>query len=284
MRWFRDHPRITIALIALLVLLIIFYISLLSVGKDNFLGRTLGVAVVEIQKPFTFIGNAISGKVTSFTSADQVESENEELKDRISELEQELSREKLNSSELNELKQLTKAFDSQKTITEYDPVAAEIISYDGSNIFNVFTVNAGSNTGVEVNDAVINDKGLIGRVSSVGTNWCKIVAIIDESNKIGFQLSKNLRFRGVCNGDGDGELEGYLFDADASVKTGDQLVTSGIGGVYPAGLIVGTVSNVEKGQDNPLKNIQVDPAVNFKSIKKVAILTGTKQTVEDNGN
>ena len=279
MRWFKDHPRIGIAIVAVLILLIIFYISLLSVGKDNFLGRTLGAALVNVQKPFTFVGDAITGKISSFTSADKTEQENEELKQQIFELEQELSREKLNKSELAELKQLSKAFDSQKVITEYDPVAAEIISYDGSSIFNVFTVNAGTDLGIKVNDAVVNDNGLIGRVSSTGKNWSKIVAIIDESNKIGFQMTKNLRFRGVCQGNGGDELTGYLFDANSSVREGDELITSGIGGVYPAGLIIGKVSEVDKTKGSPLKNIIIDPAVNFKSIKKVAVLTkGSKES------
>lgn len=284
MRWFRDHPRITVALIALLILLILFYISLLSVGKDNFLGRTLGVAVVQVQKPFTFIGNAVSGKIESFTSADKIEDENEELKGRIAELEQELSTQRLSNSELEELRQLSKAFDSQKVLNEYDGVAAEIVSYDGSSIFNVFTVNAGSDSGVKINDPVINEEGLIGRVSSTGKNWCKIVAIIDESNKVGFQLSKNLKYRGVCQGDGKGELSGYLFDADASVRVGDELITSGIGGVYPAGLVIGNVESVDKGQDTPLKTVVIEPAVNFKSISKVAILTGGSKSAEESGD
>ncbi len=282
MRWFRDHPRISIALVALLILLIIFYVSLLSVGKDNFLGRTLGVAVVQVQKPFTYVGNAIAGKVTSFTSADKTEQENEELKERVYKLEQELSREKLNKSELKELKQLSKAFESREAITEYDPVAADIISYDGSSVFNVFTVNAGSDSGIEVNDAVINDSGLIGRVSTVGKNNCKIIAVIDESNKIGFQMTKNLRFRGVCKGNGGDQLSGYLFDTSSPVSEGDELITSGIGGVYPAGLIVGKVKTVESRRASPLKNIVIDPAVNFKSIKKVAVLTGDPKASGDN--
>ena len=274
MRWFREHPKVSVVIIALLILLILFYISILSVGKDNALGRTLGVAVVQMQKPFTFLGNTISDKVISFTSADNTERENEELKLRITELEQELSIERLNKSELAELKQLSKAFDNQKVMSQFNPVAAEIISYDGSSIFNVFTVNAGSTSGIEINDAVINEKGLIGRVSSLGSNSCKIISIVDESNKIGFQMVKNLRFRGVTQGNGNDELRGYLFNTDSPISVGDVLITSGIGGVYPAGLIIGNVNTVENSKGSPLKNITVKPAVDFKSIKKVAILTG----------
>lgn len=274
MRWFRDHPGITIAITALLIVLIVFYVSLLSVGKDNLLGRTLGVAVVELQKPFTFVGNAISGKITSFTSADKVEQNNEDLKKRISDLEDELSKQRLNKSELKELQELSAAFNNNKATKDYERVAAEIISYDGSNVFNVFTIDAGSTDGIKINDAVINDQGLIGRVTSVTKNSCKIVAIIDESNKIGFQLSKDLKFRGVCQGDGAEELSGYLFNTKAPVKENDEIITSGIGGVYPAGLIVGKVTNVEKQNDGPLKTVTIEPAVSFDSIKKVAVLIG----------
>ncbi len=281
MRWFKDHPKISIALIAVLILAVLFYISLLSVGKSNFLGRTLGVAVVQIQKPFTFVGDAVSGKVSSFTSADATEQENQELKDKIFDLEQELSRAKLSDSELRELRQLSKAFDDQDVMREYEPVAAELISYDGSNIFNVFTVNAGSASGVKTDDAVVNDSGLIGRVASVGKNSCKVIAVINESNKIGFQMTKNMRFRGVCQGTDGSDLSGYLFNTDADVKEGDIVITSGTGGVYPPGLQVGTIATVNSSRGNPLKNITIKPAVNFKSIKKVAILTGDIKAASD---
>lgn len=274
MRWFRDHPRITLTIIIILVLLIVFYISVLSIGKDNLLGRTVTSVVVKIQKPFTYVGDLINGKVSSFTSADEITTENEELKDKIAALEEELAREKLNKSELKELQQLSKAFNNQKTMKEYKPVVGEIVSYDGSSVFNVFTVDVGSSAGVSVNDAVINDQGLIGRVSSVGKNWSKIVAIIDESNKTGILLNKNLRYRGVSQGSGKDNLTGYFFDTNAPVKEGDIVITSGIGGVYPPGLTVGTVSSAGKDKDGPLKNIIVEPAVDFHSIKKVAILTG----------
>lgn len=274
MRWFRDHPRITLTIIIILILLIIFYVSVLFVGKDNAVGRVVTSVVITVQKPFLYVGDLINGKVTSFTSADEIKNENEELKTRIADLENELAKEKLNKSELKELEQLSKAFNNQKTMNEYKPVVGEIVSYDGSNVFNVFTVDAGSNAGVSVNDAVINDQGLIGRVSSVGKNWSKIVAIIDESNKTGILLNKNLRYRGVSQGSGKDDLSGYFFDADAPAKEGDIVITSGIGGVYPPGLTVGTISGQVKDKNGPLKNVTIEPAVNFKSIKKVAILTG----------
>lgn len=273
MRWLRSHPKLTILIIVILILLVLLYVSMISVGKDNFLGRTLGEGIVQIQKPFAKFGNYVGDKVKILTDSDDLTKENEELKDEVVALKSELAKEKLNSSELKELKKLSKALQTDGLSKDYDPVVGEVVSFDGSSITNSFTIDVGINSGIEVNDPVVNEDGLVGRVISTGKNWCKVLTILDESNKIGFQVYKSMKYKGVCYGEGDGTISGYLFDDKTRIKEGDEVITSGLGGLYPAGLTIGEVTSVEWTSKSMLKTIFIEPGVYFKGLSRVAVLT-----------
>jgi rod shape-determining protein MreC len=151
-------------------------------------------------------------------------------------------------------------------------VTADVIGLDNSSGFNIFTINAGSKDGVSDDSVVIDGDGLIGRVMSVSDNSAKVISIIDETNKVGFQVFRDLEWLGMLSGDGEGDLTGYMLDESAAVREGDRLITSSIGGSYPAGITIGKVTSVEWNHDLPLKTVRVEPAVYFKSIRKVAVL------------
>jgi rod shape-determining protein MreC len=89
---------------------------------------------------------------------------------------------------------------------------------------------------------------------------------------MGFQIKGEKTYLGVLHGDGSGKLSGYLLDEEATAKEGDELFTSGVGGIYPAGVKIGVVTKAELKSDSSLLNIEADPAVYFKGLKKVAVL------------
>jgi rod shape-determining protein MreC len=143
---------------------------------------------------------------------------------------------------------------------------------DNSNTFDIFTIDIGEDSGVKRNSVVVCGDGLVGRVLSASKETSKVVAIIDENNKIGFQIHRGRDFLGVCYGDGKGDLSGYLLDEKAVTEVGDEALTSGVGGIYPAGLVIGRVTKVEKENDSGLLEISIRSSVYFKGLKKVAVL------------
>lgn len=272
MRWFRGHKVVTVAIIIALVLTIIIVASYKLQGKNNAVGRVAGGIISTLQKPISIGWDFVSEGASGFFTSDELEKKNEDLKEEVRQLEGNLIKEKLNAEELEELQNLSATLGNLGLDQESATVVASVIALDKSNYFDIFTIDAGNSQGIKVNSVVITGDGVVGRVMSVTENSAKVISMVDESNKIGFQVFRDLNLLGICTGDGEGGLSGYLLDDDAVVNEGDRLVTSGIGGIYPEGLIIGKVTDVEWTHDSPLKNVTIDPAVDFKSIKQVAVL------------
>ena len=109
-------------------------------------------------------------------------------------------------------------------------------------------------------------------MAEVGDNWSKVVSIINENSKISFKVIRT-QDGGMISGSGNGKLTGYLFDTKADVMKGDKLFTSGLGGIFIKDLYLGEITDVVKKDENLTKNIYIEPAVNFKKLYKVFIIS-----------
>ena len=152
-----------------------------------------------------------------------------------------------------------------------DLVSADVVSMDGTNWMNIFTIDCGSESGVKQGSIVICGDGLVGRVSSVGKGWAKVISLIDESSKISFKVSGNLQLIGVVEGSSDGKLSGFMLDNKAKVSEGDKIITSGMG-MYPAGIEIGKVTKVKYDSNAQLQKVTIKPSVDFKSLQKVSVI------------
>ncbi|MDR1067851.1 MAG: rod shape-determining protein MreC, partial [Clostridiales Family XIII bacterium] len=136
-----------------------------------------------------------------------------------------------------------------------------------------FTIDKGTEAGIRRNSVVLSGDGLVGRVLTAEKGWSRVISIIDETNNIGFEIKgEKQQYLGVIHGDGSGKLSGYLLDENGVAAEGDEVRTSGIGGIYPGGIKIGTVTEAMLKGDSPLLNVAVDPAVYLKGMKKVAVL------------
>jgi rod shape-determining protein MreC len=272
MRWIQDHLKFSIIVAAILFLSLLIFSSYQLRDKDNLLGSAARTLVAAIEKPFSAGTKFITGKIGAMFTDEALKKENDSLKKEVSELETDLIRHRLNEAELAELKQLRESLGTDALRRNYSLVAANVLAYEGSDAFQFFTIDIGTDKGVKRDSIVVNGDGLIGRVIEADKISSKVVSIIDETNNVGFQLYRDMKFIGVCSGDGKGKLAGYFLDQDAKVKVGDKLITSGIGGVYPAGLMIGEISKVHRTDKDGLLTVKIKPEVYFKGIKKVAVL------------
>ena len=101
--------------------------------------------------------------------------------------------------------------------------------------------------------------------------WAKVIGIIDESNKVSFKVLRDQNTLGIVHGEGIGGLNGYMLDGRASIIEGDMLVTTNIG-IYPEGIEIGIIKKISFDNDTQLKNISVEPVVDFNSVQKVAVI------------
>ncbi len=273
MKWFRAHTRLTAFIAVGLCLLIILAVSYVYKGSSSPLGRLINSGLARVQEPLAGAGNGVAKGLKGLFSFRAVARENEELKERIAQLEQENIRLQFSQLELQELRELSDALNYVNAEEGYDHISADVISLDGSNWFNIFTINKGTDQGVVKDGIVVNGDGLVGRVLEAGGNWAKVIGIIDESSNVSFKIfrDQDLNYLGVLDGDGRGGLEGYMLDPDAKISEGDLLLTSGIG-LYPAGITVGKISEVVQDTNSLLKQIKIQPSVNFKDIEKVVVI------------
>jgi rod shape-determining protein MreC len=272
MKWIRKHAGASTIIAVFAALLILVLVSYQTFGESNILGRAAGRAIGVIQAPFAQAARFLNEHFSVYLRADELVRENEGLRARVGELERELNEARLSGADLADLEKLSEALNYADLGDDYALVTADVIGLDKSSGFNIFTINAGSRDGVSIDSVVIDGDGLIGRVMTVSDNAAKVISIIDETNKVGFQVFRNLEWLGMLHGDGTGKLTGYMLDETAAVREGDRLITSAIGGFYPQGLTIGKVTSVEWNHDSPLKTVHVEPAAYFKSIRKVTVL------------
>lgn len=271
MNWLREHKNLTVILVILFTLIIIMTISSTNIGNSTFLGRNIEKVAVMIKGPVSSAGSGVKSGFNGILHFRSILNENEQLKEQISELNREIIQERLTEAELEELRSLSNILGYENISSNYNYITADVIGMDGSNWFNIFTINAGTKDGIYKDAVVVNGTGLIGRVLEVGTDWSKVISLIDESNSVSFKVFRDLSLLGILYGDGEGSLEGYMLDPDAAIIKGDVLITSGIG-MYPEGVSIGKVENVVWNNNTLLKTISIEPSAYFKNLQKVTVL------------
>ncbi len=243
---------------------------------ENFFGNVF----VPVEKFFYNTGQKVADFFGSIGNLGNLKSENEELKKKITVLEDENRKYEDIIGKSEFLKTEAELFKN----TKYNLIPAQVIGKEPGNWFNRFMINKGSKDGINKGDTVVQgvelernvyQEGVIGRVVEVGEDWAKVTSIIDESSNISFKIIRT-QDGGMLSGNVDGELSGYLFESKADIIKGDKLMTSGLGGGYTKDLYIGDVMEVTKKDDDLMKRIIISPAVNFKKIYKVYIISNKK--------
>jgi len=154
----------------------------------------------------------------------------------------------------------------------YKGVTANVIGLPASQWEQVIVVDAGTAKGIKLSMPVLAANGLLGQVVEVGPNYSKVRLITDQESGVASLLQNN-RAQGITQGSLSGTLTMNFVSMDATVTAGDTVVTSGLGGVFPKGLIIGQVSKVSKEVNSLYKVIQVQPANDMSQVEQVIILT-----------
>ena len=257
--------------IIILILIVIF-----SNGEKNasLFENIASNLVMPIQNGLTYLKNKISGNDTFFADIDNLQSENEELQKRNSELEQslrELESIKAENETLKEYLNLTEKYGEYETIPGY------VINKDISNYSKTIVINIGSDDGVKENMTVIADEGLVGHVISVTNDTAKVQTIVDTASSVSAVMSSNDESI-VCKGtmDDDSSLRAMYIPTDSNIAQGESIETSGLGGIYPKGIHVGTVEKVTNTQNLTDRYAIVDTAVDFDKIDTVLVITSNQ--------
>ena len=241
-----------------------------------------GAIVTPFQNGVNRIGTWLSKQFSGFQDVQKLSEENKALRDEISELTQKNNELVQNQTELTRLQELYRV---DKKYSDYQKVAAEVISKDPGNWYSTFVVNRGTADGIAVNMNVLGQGGLIGIVTEVGQNWAQVRSIIDdESNVSG--MAVNTSEPCVVTGNlmemDSGKIDfSGLRDSDNEVTEGTSIVTSNISDRYLTGLLIGYVSEISLDSNNLTKSGTIIPAADFRNLREVLIITELKQTKEN---
>lgn len=246
------------------------------------LNKLVGYVVVPFQDGVSRIGSWISARVDELGELKIILEENQELKQQIDELTIQNTQLQQDKYELNSLRELYK-LDQQ--YSGYEKVGARIIARDSGNWFHSFTIDKGQKDGLTVDMNVIASGGIVGRIVSIGDNWSKVNAIInDNSNVSGMVLASSdiLMVTGSLELMDQGAI-GFeqLIDSADKVKVGDKVVTSNVSDKYLPNILIGYISEINKDSNNITKSGKITPAVDFEHIEEVLVILETKQQVVD---
>lgn len=276
---FQINPKILIFILTMLCVLCL----LLSVTVPNFakpLKSAVSVVVIPLQDGVNHIGTWFTSKSDALKTVKQLTKENSELKDKITNLEEENSLLSQNKYELERLRQL---YELDQDYSHYKKVGASVIGKDTSNWFNLFTINKGSEDGIAVDMNVICDGGLVGIVYDVGKNYAKVRSIIDDESGVSVSFA-DATDTGIVSGDLKLIEQGYLNITDipggAKVSEGDVVVTSKISDKFLPGILVGYVNDVSDDSNELTKSGTILPVVDFQHINEVLVITEIKETVK----
>lgn len=157
---------------------------------------------------------------------------------------------------------------------------ANVVNSDITSLTSNFTIDKGKKDGIKKNDIIlqaIGDSkyytGLVGKVTQVYDTTARVETINNQANDVSFINTRSGDY-GVIDKFTSRTIQGYMLDVESEAKNSDILMTSGLGGVYPYGIYIGTVSNVSMSQDSLRKNITVDSPVDFSHIYRVLVLKG----------
>ena len=269
-------------------LLILAIICIILMGLSGFadtgkgpLAWVAGYTVVPMQKGINRVGMWISDVSDNFATLQEVKEENKQLKEKVAELTIENNQLQQNSAELERLQEL---FKMHQDTADYPKVGANVIASENSNWFSRFTIDKGSNDGIEVDMNVLSGAGLVGIVTEVGPNYSIVSSIIDDKNVSAMMLETFDK----CIVSGDLKLIGegvvkfeQLANNENEVKVGTQVVTSNISDKYLQGLLIGYVSEVTVDANNLTRSGYIIPATDFHELNEVLVITTTKKDLID---
>ena len=254
-----------------IIILILIVIFSNADSETSFLENVASKLVMPVQNGLTYLKNKVNGNSTFFTDINNLKQENEELSQKNSELEQSLRELESIKSENETLKEylgLTEKYG------EYNTVPAYIINKDISNYAKTIIINVGSDDGIKENMTVIADQGLVGHVISVTSDTAKVRTIIDTSSSVSCLLSTTDESI-VCKGtlEEESALKAMYIPDDDGVIQGDSVETSGLGGIYPKGIHVGSIKKVVNTQNATDRYAIVETAVDFDKLDTVLVIT-----------
>ena len=262
MRKFLEKYGLRLLIITTVCAVLISVLSFVS-ATSGFLQNAVGVLTYPFRSAVTAVATWVEDKQRYYKDYSDLIAENEALRERVAELERDARQAEADREENALLRELLELREQRRDLTFE---SAAVIDRESTNWTSALTLNRGTAHGVEKNDCV---------VSAVGYNWCTVLTVIDTDTELGARVFRTQEVA-VAEGDlalmGEGKLKLSYLSADAQLLSGDVVTTSGLGGFYPGGLVIGTVESVRTGDDGLAQYAVLAPAARLGELSEVFII------------
>jgi rod shape-determining protein MreC len=268
--------KTAIFVVTLLVLALIMFSYNLKYGADgNFFRKIVLEMVAPAQKVLSSSVKSVNDAWLRYVLLVGIEEENKNLKNKINELKAALI---LYQEGYLEAQRLRKLLDI-KDDYNYHFVSARVIGKEQAALSKTILINKGAAHGLKTGMPVIAPPGLIGRLVDVSWHVSKVLLFIDESSNVG-AIVQRTRTQGVVSGAGPRGLILKYISKTQDVKEGDVIVSSGMGGVFPKGLLIGQVSHVDRQNSGLFLKINIAPFVDFSKLEEILILASDEDKIK----
>lgn len=244
-----------------------------QVNEASFFQRVIIEFMAPIQSGTVSVKERVAYTFDHYVDIVNTSKENVDLKKSVETLENtifQLSEVEKENLRLKQLLEFGKDIPRKK-------VLAQVVSWDASNNFRVLRINKGSNDGLTLRAPVITMTGLVGYVFRVSGNYSDILTILDQNNRVDVIVSRT-RTHGIVEGFSDFNCQLKYVPRTEQLTLEDEILTAGLGLIYPKGIKVGRISKIDKENFGITQRIEIEPSVNFQKLEEVVVL------VEDNQN
>jgi len=253
-----------------IVILLLFFLIIIQVRNPEINGPFKGI-VGNVLNPFVYFAsqtkNFVTGVWSGYINLVDVNKDNIILKNKNGRLvlENNILKEKM--VEYERLKKLL----NFKDYSNFKTLACNIVGRNLEGYIKYIIIDRGSKDGIKKKDPVISYNGLVGKVSEVYYSTAKVIVSLNLNSNVSV-LNSRTRSVGIARGDGRGRLIVDFYDRLDNVLVNDEFLTSGLGGVYPKGIVVGHVNSIKHEKTGLFKSISLEPEVDFYKLENVLVV------------
>lgn len=271
-KYFTTKIRVVLVLAALAALITIGSMFLWP-GRAGVFNNAVSIVINPVKNGVSLLVDKAERLYDYIFGYELLQAENERLQEELADMNQDIRDAQTNKEENERLRTLQGLTEKH---TDYELGIANVVSRGGSSYGSTLTISQGTSAGFETGMCAITESGqVVGLITEVGTSWSTVTTILDTTSEIGAYI-----FGGgyTCIAQGDftlmkeGNLRASYLDSTVTIRNSDQLLTSGEGDTYPAGLVIGTVTDVGDDETNVAKYAVITPTVDLDSVEQVFII------------
>lgn len=262
-----------------IIITVVAAVAVLGFVSEYALGfNPIAVVVNSVMAPvktgFSYIAGQIENGIDFMIEMRAYKADNEKLEAENLELKR-ANRDIAAYREENE--RLSELLELQTSLDAYDTVAARVVSYSGSNRCEEIEISKGSASGIKTGDVVMTSDGVVGKVSEAGVDYSVVKTILDSASAVGIRVTRT-GGTGLVEGDvklaAKAQCSLSFLDRNTTLIVGDVIETSGSGGLYPAGLVLGSVVSISADNSGALSYAVIEPAADMEHLGEVLVIKG----------